>query len=69
MEIRFILEEMSAENRCSVLDTKSNLRCIWEKRNYQNTKEFIYQESDSKELCKSMEEMSEWIEKTLLDLV
>ena len=72
MNARFELEEMSTENRCSVLDKELNIRCIWEKGKFNETQEIITEPgfvATAIEMAKAMRELGDWIAENYRELV
>lgn len=72
MKERFELEEMSREDRCSVVDNEIGIHCIWEKGNFNETNEFIglaKAGTTSQELSSAMRELKEWVVENHKDLV
>ena len=64
MNKRFELEEMSREDRCSVVDNETGIHCIWEKGNFNETQEFIglpYEGVTAQGLSKAMRELGDWL--------
>ena len=64
MNKRFELEEMSREDRCSVVDNETGIHCIWEKGNFNATQEFIglpYEGVTAQGLAIAMRELGDWL--------
>lgn len=72
MNTRFELEEMSVENRCSILDKELGIRCIWEKGKFNETQDIIVNPNlnmTASELAKAMRELGDWIAENHRELV
>lgn len=63
-DFRFELEEMSREDRCSVVDHETGLHCIWEKGKFNETQEFIWVKKpviSPSGIAKTMRELGDWL--------
>lgn len=64
MNKRFELEEMSREDRCSVVDHETGLHCIWEKGKFNETQEFVWIKEpiiSPSGIAKTMRELGDWL--------
>lgn len=72
MNKRFEFEEMSVPNRFSVCDKETDMRCMWDKDKFHETKVFLpsmKKSHTSDELKSMMEALTDWIEENLKGLM